>query len=50
VQRVPATERSGRMHTSTSVVVVLPKPQNIHIEIDKKDLKVLLLFYIMFSP
>ena len=40
VQRVPTTERSGRMHTSTAVVVILPKPSNIDIHINDKDIKV----------
>ncbi|XP_076657372.1 mitochondrial translation release factor 1 isoform X1 [Halictus rubicundus] len=40
VQRIPATERSGRLHTSTATVVVLPEPKNIEIELDEKDLKI----------
>ena len=42
VQRVPITEKAGRPHTSTAVVVVLPKPSNITIDIQQKDLKVIL--------
>ena len=45
VQRVPITEKAGRPHTSTAVVVVLPKPSNITIDIQPKDLKVILLLH-----
>jgi len=40
VQRVPATESKGRVHTSTAVVVVLPKPSDIHVVVHDKDIKV----------
>lgn len=40
VQRIPATERSGRIHTSTISVIVLPTPSEIEINIDQKDLKI----------
>jgi len=40
VQRVPKTEASGRIHTSTCGVVVTPKPAAINIEINAKDLKI----------
>lgn len=40
VQRVPITETSGRIHTSTASVVVLPEYEDIEIEIDPKDLKI----------
>ncbi|CAN5771502.1 peptide chain release factor 1 [soil metagenome] len=40
VQRVPATESSGRVHTSTAGVVVLPEAQEVEIEIEPKDLKI----------
>jgi peptide chain release factor 1 len=40
VQRVPKTEASGRIHTSTCGVVVTPKPAAINIEINPKDLKI----------
>ncbi len=40
VQRVPATEASGRIHTSTVTVAVLPEAEEIDIQIDPKDLKV----------
>lgn len=40
VQRVPATEKSGRIHTSTASVTVIPKPPNVHIQIQEKDLKI----------
>lgn len=29
VQRVPSTERSGRIHTSTATVIVLPQPREV---------------------
>ncbi|XP_076762336.1 mitochondrial translation release factor 1 [Xylocopa sonorina] len=40
VQRNPITEKSGRMHTSTAVVTILPEPSNIDIELNEKDLKI----------
>src|SRR5687768_8081528 len=40
VQRVPATEASGRIHTSTSTVAVLPEAEEVDIQIDQKDLRV----------
>lgn len=40
VQRVPATEASGRIHTSTVSVAVLPEAEDVDIKIDPKDLKV----------
>lgn len=40
VQRIPATERGGRIHTSTISVIVLPQPSDIEINIDAKDLKI----------
>jgi peptide chain release factor 1 len=40
VQRVPQTESKGRIHTSTVGVVVTPKPTEINIEINPKDLKI----------
>ncbi len=39
VQRVPKTESSGRIHTSTVTVAVLPQSQNTTLEINPKDLK-----------
>ncbi len=39
VQRVPATEAQGRIHTSTATVAVLPEADDIDIEIDEKDLR-----------
>ncbi len=40
VQRVPETEKSGRVHTSASSVVVLPKAKPVDIKINPKDLKI----------
>lgn len=40
VQRVPATESQGRIHTSTVTVAVLPEAEEADIEIDPKDLRV----------
>lgn len=40
VQRVPATETSGRIHTSTATVAVLAEPDEVEVDIDEKDLKV----------
>jgi peptide chain release factor 1 len=40
VQRVPVTEASGRIHTSTATVAVLPKAEDIDIEINQDDLKI----------
>jgi len=40
VQRVPLTESSGRIHTSTATVAVLPKAEEVDIEVDPDDLKI----------
>ena len=40
VQRVPTTEASGRVHTSTSTVVVLPEAEEVEVDIDEKDLRI----------
>ena len=40
VQRVPDTESSGRIHTSTATVAVLPEVEDVEIEINPEDLKV----------
>jgi len=40
VQRVPVTETSGRIHTSTSTVLVLPEPEAIEVKINPKDLRI----------
>ena len=41
VQRIPATESSGRIHTSTATVVVLPEVDEVEIEIDEeKDIRI----------
>ena len=38
VQRVPATEAAGRIHTSTATVIVMPEAEDIEIEINQNDL------------
>ena len=40
VQRVPATEASGRIHTSAVTVAVLPEAEEVEVEIDPKDLRI----------
>ncbi|MBI2829916.1 MAG: peptide chain release factor 1, partial [Chloroflexi bacterium] len=40
VQRVPATEASGRIHTSTATVAVLPEVEEVEVAIDPNDLRV----------
>ncbi len=40
VQRVPATETSGRIHTSAATVAVLPEAEEVDIKIEEKDLRI----------
>src|SRR6185295_12025765 len=41
VQRVPSTESSGRIHTSTATVIVLPEVDDVEVEIDEaRDLRI----------
>ncbi|MDX1430551.1 MAG: peptide chain release factor 1, partial [Rhodothermales bacterium] len=40
VQRVPATESSGRIHTSAATVAVLPEAEDVDVHIDPNDLKI----------
>jgi len=40
VQRVPQTEASGRIHTSTVTVAVLPEADEVDVKLDKKDLRI----------
>ena len=40
VQRVPATESQGRIHTSTATVAVLPEPDEVEVTIDPSDLAI----------
>ncbi|HLA19166.1 MAG TPA: peptide chain release factor 1 [Dehalococcoidia bacterium] len=40
VQRVPVTEASGRIHTSTATVAVLPEADDVDLHIDEKDLRI----------
>lgn len=39
VQRIPITEKSGRIHTSTATVAILPQVKNIEIEINSEDIE-----------
>ena len=39
VQRIPATEKSGRVHTSTATVAILPQIKNIEIEIKPEEIE-----------
>jgi peptide chain release factor 1 len=40
VQRVPLTEASGRIHTSTVTVAIMPEPEEVEIKIEAKDLRI----------
>jgi peptide chain release factor 1 len=40
VQRVPETESSGRIHTSTATVAVLPEADEVDVQIDERDLRI----------
>jgi peptide chain release factor 1 len=40
VQRVPATEASGRIHTSAATVAVLPEAEDVDVKVEEKDLRV----------
>ena len=40
VQRVPATESSGRIHTSTVTVAVLPEADDVDVQVEQKDLRI----------
>ena len=40
VQRVPATESQGRIHTSSATVMVLPEVEEVELQIDEKDLQI----------
>ncbi len=40
VQRIPSTESSGRIHTSTATVAVLPEVDDVEIQIDPNDLRI----------
>lgn len=40
VQRIPATESGGRIHTSTTTVAVLPEAEEVEIEINQNDLRI----------
>ncbi len=39
VQRIPATETQGRVHTSTATVLVMPEVENVNIDIREEDIK-----------
>lgn len=40
VQRIPSTEKQGRVHTSTATVAILPEAEDVDVELQAKDLKV----------
>ncbi|MCF7925554.1 MAG: peptide chain release factor 1 [Candidatus Izimaplasma sp.] len=40
VQRVPATESQGRIHTSTATVLVLPEAEDVEVDLNMKDLRI----------
>ncbi|MDO5702465.1 MAG: peptide chain release factor 1 [Lachnospiraceae bacterium] len=40
VQRIPATESGGRIHTSTATVAIMPEAEEVDIDIDPKDCKI----------
>lgn len=40
VQRVPATEASGRVHTSAATVAVIPEAEDVDVKIDEKDIRI----------
>ena len=40
VQRIPATESAGRIHTSTATVAVLPEAEDVDVQIDPQDLQI----------
>jgi peptide chain release factor 1 len=40
VQRVPATETQGRIHTSAATVAILPEAEDVDVKIDEQDLKI----------
>src|SRR5205807_7814463 len=40
VQRVPATEAQGRIHTSTATVAVLPEAEDVDVELKPEDLRI----------
>jgi peptide chain release factor 1 len=40
VQRIPSTEASGRIHTSTATVLVMPEAEEVDVEINQSDLKI----------
>ncbi len=40
VQRVPATEASGRIHTSAATVAVMPEAEEVEVQIDENDLRI----------
>lgn len=40
VQRVPATEAAGRVHTSTATVAIMPEVDEVDVQIDMRDVDV----------
>lgn len=41
VQRIPATEKNGRVHTSTVTVAVMPEVEDVEVEIREEDLEIM---------
>lgn len=41
VQRIPSTEKNGRVHTSTTTVAVMPEAEDVDIEIREEDLEIM---------
>lgn len=48
VQRIPATEKSGRVHTSTASVAVMSRPKEAKIDIKPEDLEIT--FFVPLAP
>ncbi len=40
IQRIPATEKNGRIHTSTASVAILPEASPVDLQIDQKDIRI----------
>ena len=47
VQRVPKTETQGRVHTSTATVLVMPEMEEVDVQINKSDLRLILIVQVV---